>query len=122
MIHSTSIIQLLNNLKETTNHIYQLDLEEEVNESLLLLLQDEQVVLRKQVEKTLLEEQRSFNEEEKQYLRDCMVLEQRNLQKFNDMKQSLTGKLKRLNSGNISRHVYQNNEEQHAGFFIDKHQ
>ncbi|SDO61424.1 hypothetical protein SAMN04487897_1183 [Paenibacillus sp. yr247] len=120
MTHSTPVEHLLENLRETTIQISRLNLDEEANDSLLLSLQNNQVELRHQIEEILLEEGRSFNEHEKPYIKECFMLEQNNLEKFKTIQQSLVGKLQRINSGKVSRELYQYEEEQSVGFFIDK--
>ncbi|WP_239615876.1 hypothetical protein [Cohnella mopanensis] len=118
---TTQIYQWLEELKESTEAIANIDLEEEANDELLLFLQNKQVEIRNRIDVYRDTNTYSYDDKDRQLIRECLDLEDQIKQKFQAMYSEASNELARINSGKRSRDAYQGEEIQSMGYFIDRH-
>lgn len=119
---SSSVTDLLLELRDLTRAISALDLENEANYESLHSFQRNQALLREQIDQLSQVKDFSYTESDKRILQECVDLEKRNNEAFAQKLQEAGIELKRINESRKSKNTYLGEYTQHMGYFIDSHQ
>ncbi|MBD3920829.1 hypothetical protein H8B09_18830 [Paenibacillus sp. PR3] len=117
-----TVDELLKELKDVAHSVLQINLKEEANHGLLLLLQDQQADIRKKIDEVTSDSFSGYTPEQLDILRDCIEMEQENINRVELMKAEIGEKIANLSKSKIGRNAYQGEMIQHIGYFIDNHQ
>ncbi|EOS54110.1 hypothetical protein RW092_16075 [Paenibacillus sp. 3LSP] len=119
---SSSVTNLLLELRDLIRAISALDLENEADYETLLSLQYNQALLRERIDQLSQVKDFSYTESDRSILQECIDLEMKNNEAFAQKLQEASMELKRINESRKSKNTYLGEYTQHVGYFIDSHQ
>lgn len=108
-------------MRQTTEQILGLSVEDEEFEQKLEQLQTQQIKLRDAINLTVTEQGAANNPLNRKLIEECMQLEREVQMKFTAYQLELSSEIRLLQNASKARNNYQKVYSQYDGYFIDKH-